>query len=246
MTGRRQRKEKTRRIQKQKHRLKLSTIENLTQTVTEVKKSCKQDRKDWIESKCTEAQEAASWNDIRSLYGVVKQLTGVKDNTNVPIMAKDGHLLLTEREQNLRWKEHFEEVLNQPEPLLTADFGDTVMADSFEVYEGHINIEEVRRAVNSLTKNKAPGVDEISAEMLKHGKETVAEQLVELFNMIWQDSDVPADWKKGVIIKLPKKGSLKDCNNWRGITLLSTPGKVFSRLLLNRPQEAVDHTLWDE
>jgi len=33
-----------------------------------------------------------------------------------------------------RWEEHFEEVLNQPEPLLTAYFGDTVMADSFEVY----------------------------------------------------------------------------------------------------------------
>jgi len=69
-----------------------------------------------------------------------------------------------------------EEVLNQPEPLLTADLGDTVMVDSLEVYEGHINIEEVRRAVNSLTNNKAQGVDEISAEMLKHGNETVAEQ----------------------------------------------------------------------
>ena len=125
-------------------------------------------------------------------------------------------------------------MLNQPEPLLTADLWDTVMADTFEVYEGHISSEEVQRAVNSLTNNKAPGMDEISAEMLKHGKETVAEQLVELFNMIWQGVEVPADWKKGVIIKMPKKGSLKDCNNWRGITLLSTPGKVFSRVLLNR------------
>ena len=93
-----------------------------------------------------------------------RQLTGVKDNTNVLIMAKDGRLLLTEREQNSRWKEHFEEVMNQLEP---ADFGDTVMADSLEVYEGHINFEEVQRAVNSLTNNKAPGVDEISAGMLK-------------------------------------------------------------------------------
>ena len=92
----------------------------------------------------------------------------------------------------------------------------------------------------------APGVVEISTEMLKHGKETVVEQLVELFNMIWQGVEVPADWKKGVIIKLPKKGSLKDCNNWRGITLLSTPGKVFSRVLLNRLQDAVDCTLRDE
>ena len=120
------------------------------------------------------------------------------------------------------------------------------MADSLEVYERNINLEEVQRAVSSLMNNEAPGVDEISAEMLKRGKETVAEQLAELFNMIWQDLGVPGDWKKGVIIKLPKKGSLKDCNNWRGITLLSTPGKVFSRVLLNRLQDAVDCTLRDE
>jgi len=56
-------------------------------------------------------------------------------------MAKDGCLLLTESEQNSRWKEHFEEVLNQPEPLSTPDSGDIVMADSLEVYEGNINLE---------------------------------------------------------------------------------------------------------
>jgi len=49
-----------------------------------------------------------------------------------------------------------------------------------------------------------------------------------------------------VIIKLPKKESLKDCNNWRGIILLSTPGKVFSRVLLNRLQDVADCTLRDE
>ena len=58
-------------------------------------------------------------------------------------MAKDGRLLLRKSEQNLRWKEHFEEVLNQPELLSTPDFGETVMADSLEVYEGNINLEEV-------------------------------------------------------------------------------------------------------
>jgi len=86
-------------------------------------------------------------------------------------------------------------VLNQPEPLSTPDFGDTVMANSLEVYEGNINLEEVQRAVRSLMNNKASGVDAISAKMLKHGKERVAEQLAELFNMIWQDLEVPEDWK---------------------------------------------------
>jgi len=88
------------------------------------------------------------------------------------------------------------------------------MANSLEVYEVNINLEEVQCAVSTLMNNKPPGVNEISAEMLKHGKKTVVEQLAELFNMVWQDLEVPEDWKKGVINKLPKKGSLKDCNNW--------------------------------
>jgi len=93
---------------------------------------------------------ASVCSDIWSLYGVVRQLTGAKDNTNIPIIAKDGRLLLTEIEQNLRWKEHFKEVLNQPEPLSTPDFGDIVTADSLEVDEGNINLKyctgrEIRR-----------------------------------------------------------------------------------------------------
>jgi len=120
-------------------------------------------------------------------------------------MAKDRRLLLTGSEQNIRWKEHFEEVLNQPEPLSTPEFEDTVMVDSLKVYEGNTNLEEVQRAVSSLMNNKATGVNEISAEMIKHGKETVAEQLVELFNMMWQDFEVPEDWKKVWLLSCQRK-----------------------------------------
>ena len=63
----------------------------------------------------------------------------------MPVMAKHGRLLLTESEQNLKWKEQFEEVLNEPEPLSTPDLGDTVLVNSLEVYEGNINLEEVQR-----------------------------------------------------------------------------------------------------
>ena len=86
-------------------------------------------------------------------------------------MAKHGRLLLTESEQNLKWKEQFEEVLNEPEPLSTPDLGDTVLVNSLEVYEGNINLEEVQHAIGSLMNNKAPGMDKIFADMLKHGKE---------------------------------------------------------------------------
>jgi len=51
--------------------------------------------------------------------------------------------------------------------------------------------------------------------------------------------------KNDIIIPLPKKGDLSDCSDgeWRGITLLSVPGKVFARVLLNCMQDAVDQLL---
>jgi len=54
------------------------------------------------------------------------------------------------------------------------------------------------------------------------------ELLYPLFNKIWEEEWVPTEWKESYLIKLPKKGDLSSCSNYRGITLLSIPGKVFN------------------
>lgn len=48
------------------------------------------------------------------------------------------------------------------------------------------------------------------------------------------------EWKEGYLIKLLKKGDPMSCSNYRGITLLSTTEKTFSRVLLNRLKDAVE------
>ena len=45
---------------------------------------------------------------------------------------------------------------------------------------------------------------------------------------------------------MPKKGDLTNCNNWRGITFLSIPSKVFSRIIINRINSAVDANIRQE
>ena len=57
---------------------------------------------------------------------------------------------------------------------------------------------------------------------------------------------IPDEWKEGYLIKLPKKGDLGNCNNYRGIMLLSVLGKVLSRILLNRIKGKVDPDLRDQ
>ncbi|VDP52803.1 unnamed protein product, partial [Schistosoma curassoni] len=63
---------------------------------------------------------------------------------------------------------------------------------------------------------------------------------------IWDEEQVPKDWKEGPLIKIPKKGDPSKCDNYRGITLLSIPGKVFNRVLLNRMKDCVDAQLRDQ
>ena len=98
----------------------------------------------------------------------------------------------------------------------------------------------------TLRSGKAAGLDEIPAEAIKANRETAVDMRYSLFSKIWEKEEVPAKWKEGIIIKLPKKGDLRDCSNYRGIMLLSTPGKVLNRVLLERMKEAVDPELRDQ
>jgi hypothetical protein len=53
-------------------------------------------------------------------------------------------------------------------------------------------------------------------------------------------------WKKGHLVKLPKKGDLSSCNTWRRITLLCILGKVLTRIILERLKTSLDKTFRDE
>lgn len=211
-----------------------------------VKRSCKMDRKGWLERKGNEAQEAADRGDARTLFRVVRDLTGARSGSNVPIKDKNGKVLASKEEQDGRWMEHFRETLNQPPPPSTFDFADAPPPTNLDVNMEDINTAEVMAAIRRLKNNKAPGIDQISAEMLKAGGDGAVRRIAKLLNACWNGECVPSDWRKGVIVKLPKKGNLADCNNWRGITLLSVPGKVFCIIILKRLQRAVDQALREE
>ena len=210
-----------------------------------VKKSARKDKIKFIDDKAEEAQNAANRGDLNTVYKITKQLCSKSKSDNVPVKDKDGVVLTTEREQAARWKEHFKEVLNRPEPLIPAD------PDIDNDFNLDINVDmptelEVRQAIKSLKNNKAAGVDTITAELLKADLATSTKVLTAYFKDIWTKEEIPTDWQKGIIIKIPKKGDPGNCNNWRGITLLSIPGKILCKILLRRIDSAIDDRLRDE
>lgn len=78
---------------------------------------------------------------------------------------------------------------------------------------------------------------------MKANLETLAEMIHPLFKKIWQEDQIPTEWKEGHLIKLPNKEYLSNCSNHRGIMLLSVPGKVFIGILLNRMRDVVNPQL---
>ena len=50
----------------------------------------------------------------------------------------------------------------------------------------------------------------------------------------WNTGIIPTDCKRGFVVPLWKgKGERQDCNNSRGVMLLSVPGKLFARIILD-------------
>ncbi|VDO74231.1 unnamed protein product [Schistosoma margrebowiei] len=96
-------------------------------------------------------------------------------------------------------------------------------------------------AIRQIKSGKAAGPDNIPAEALKADVTATARILHILFSKIRVKEQAPTDCKEGFLIKILKKGDLSNCDNYRGITLLSIPGNVF-----NRAKDYVDAQLRDQ
>jgi len=88
-----------------------------------------------------------------------------------------------------------------------------------------------------MKQKKAPGIDEITAEVLIAGGEPMIKMLHAIFTKVERDTISPKDWSKTLVNPVHKKGNKSDPENYRAISLISIPSKVFLRILLKRMTE---------
>lgn len=68
----------------------------------------------------------------------------------------------------------------------------------------------------------------IVAEMIKLAPAEVMSSLHQLLIKIWEDEVVPEHWTNGLIRTIVKKRDRSICSHYRGVSLLSLPGKVLA------------------
>ena len=212
-----------------------------------IKRMARRDKRKFIDEQASEAENAAKIGDLKTLYRITKQLSKPEHKPqDITIKDKSGNRLTSKESKLKRWAEHFKEVLNCDPPETIVPAPDTQVDEIGEISTDLIRKDEIKSALKRLKNGKAPGIDNIPGELLKVDPENTVNELDTLFNAIWEREEIPADWTKGTISKLAKKGDLSDCKNWRGITLLSVTSKIFGKIVVERLKNGVDVRLRKE
>ena len=153
---------------------------------------------------------------------------------------KNGNPINDKNDIKTRWKEDFNELLNntQRSPQNQSQFHPSYKNND---EEPGILRSEVQQAIKSSPKNKSPGIDGITAEATQASGEIGITWLTSIFQKTWMERKVPDDWQRAVIVPIwKKKGSKRDCGVYRGISLLSHAGKMYSKVLEQRARYKVE------
>ena len=97
-----------------------------------------------------------------------------------------------------------------------------------------ITRKEIKDCIKKLKKGKSGGPDLIINEFLKVWSNTLVLLLTKLFNKILNSEKFPKIWNISLLTSIYKSGDPSDCGNYRGISITSCLGKVFTSILQKR------------
>jgi len=198
-----------------------------------VRKSCLSDKEAWWSKKAQEVERSAVDGRLKDTFGILKQLSLKPGRPCSTLKGRDGRVLENEEQIIARWTEHFRDVLKADANVYEEDWSGMNSSTILEELVCRITFEEVVQAVQRTSKGKACGLDEITVEMLQ--SRPCLLWLFRVVRAVWETGIVPKDWIDAIAIPIFKgKGSPSDCDNYRGIMLLSVPGKIYARILTAR------------
>ncbi|XP_078661585.1 uncharacterized protein LOC144905710 [Branchiostoma floridae x Branchiostoma belcheri] len=194
----------------------------------------------WLDL-CQSIQSAAESGNIRGMYEGIKKAVGPTTNKSAPLKSLSGETITDREKQMERWLEHYSELYSRENTINESALDSIDTLSVLWDLDAAPTLEEVSKAIDSLRSGKAPGMDGIPPEVIKSAKGVLLPELHDLLCQCWEEGEIPQDMKDSNIITLYKnKGDRSDCNNYRGISLLSIVGKIFARVVLGRLQRLAD------
>ncbi|XP_077255535.1 uncharacterized protein LOC143893712 [Temnothorax americanus] len=200
-----------------------------------IKKCCRQDKNNFIEGICGDIENHSHRLQTSDLFKKVRVLSKQFKSKSWVIEDADGNPLHELDKIAERWRCYCEQLYKNPRNSF-----DRQPEWSGIDKEPSILRSKITEALRSLKDKKAPGPDQITAEVLKALGETGIDTLHAICNHIWQHGEWPQDWTESVILPLHKKGSTKRCDNYRTLSLISHASKILLYIINNRIRHFLD------
>ena len=90
---------------------------------------------------------------------------------------------------------------------------------------------EVHRVVKEINVSKSSGLTNVSSFVIKEAFLAIIPEVTRMFNLSLETATFPDDWKRALVVPIPKTGDLTSVQNYRPISLLPLPGKLLEKLV---------------
>jgi hypothetical protein len=173
---------------------------NLIDVRREANKHFRHRKREYLKGKINELELNSKNNNIRDLYRDINEFKkGYQPRTN---LVKDERCdLLADPNKILnRWKNYFCELLN----LHGAGGVRQTEIHIAEPFVPEPSASEVEVAIGKLKSYKSPGIDQIPAELIQAGGETVSSEIHKLIKLIWYKEELLHQWKESIVVPIQK------------------------------------------
>ena len=170
----------------------------------EFQRIARRDKKAFLSDQCKETEENNRMGKTRDLFKKIRDTKGTFHAKMGSIKDRNGMDLTEAEDIKKRWQEYTEELYKKD--LHDQDNHDGVITD----LEPDILECEVKRALESITTNKASGGDGIPVELFQVLKDDAVKVLHSICQQIWKTHQWPQGWKRSVFIPIPKKAMPKN------------------------------------
>ena len=168
--------------------------------------------------------EKEYWKLLKSAY--TKRISKTKANVNISTFEKC-FKSINNPESNFYQPD--EDVLYFNSRIIDREL--QVMFDELNI---PFSAQQILSACSEIKNNRSVGPDIVINEFFKYGSMQLERYINSLFNKIFDMGYFPLKWFEEYMIRLFNKGDPEKPENYRGITLLSTLGKLMTRILNNR------------
>ncbi|GLS47117.1 hypothetical protein GCM10007884_51210 [Methylobacterium brachythecii] len=157
------------------------------------------------------------------------------------IKNEDSRVLVQDKEIKLRWENYFKKLLNETNIDLEKLELQTSHRDN--IFFRRIKEGEVKNALKKMKSGKALGPDGVPLDVWRCLGDFGIAWLTKFFNKILSSRKMPDGWRKSILVPIFKnKGDAQDCNNYRGIKLMSHTMKLWERVIEQRIRRETEVT----